>query len=93
LRLFPADNPRIWKVGYPIGERLKEAKERKPRESETAPHTKRAHVRRAHWHGYWSGPKKPKPDLPPEELQKLRRFGYKWLHPMIVGGGRDEDDG
>lgn len=35
----------------------------------------RAHLRRAHWHGYWYGPRKGD-----------RQFGYRWLHPILVGG-------
>ncbi|MDR1660399.1 MAG: hypothetical protein LBR94_08720, partial [Desulfovibrio sp.] len=52
---------------------------------ESAP--RRAHIRRAHWHGYWTGPRKPRPDIPEE--RQWRRFSYRWLHPMLVGG----DDG
>ena len=48
---------------------------------------KRPHIRRAHWHGYWAGPRKPKLDMP--EDQQQRRFFYHWLHPMIVGGKED----
>jgi hypothetical protein len=37
----------------------------------------RSHIRRAHWHGYWTGPKK--------EPEK-RKFKLLWLHPILVGG-------
>jgi len=89
-KLFPPNKPHIWNIGYQTGEMLREAKERKPRETETSPHSIRTHIRRAHWHGFWTGPRKPKPDLPEEKQQ--RRFGYRWLHPMIVAGSRDDSE-
>lgn len=40
------------------------------------------HVRRAHWHGYWLGPR----DNPTELV-------IKWIAPVIVNGGGDELSG
>jgi len=92
-KLFPPPAPRVWKLGYSTGEKLRQAKEAAERiEKERAdkPLTRRAHVRRAHWHGYWTGSRKPKPDTPPEKQQ--RRFSYRWLHPMLVSGSEEESD-
>lgn len=35
----------------------------------------RPHVRRAHWHGFWSGPRK---------SEKQRTFSVQWLPPIAV---------
>lgn len=71
-RLFPAKRPRVWSVGKQLGEQL-----RKPAEpSETAGNKKSPHLRRAHWHGFWSGPR-----------DGERRFNYKWLPPIAVAAG------
>ena len=37
----------------------------------------RAHVRRAHWHGFWTGPRDP-------ERAEERRFDLRWLPPIPV---------
>lgn len=71
-RLFEARKPRIWTVGAGIGEALRRAAQ-----DEATGRTVRAHVRRAHWHGYWTGARG----------SDDRRFRYRWLSPMVVGGG------
>lgn len=62
----PAPHPTVWQVGRRLGDRLREARER------MGP---RAHVRRAHWHGYWTGP-----------MAGPRKLELRWLSPMLVGG-------
>lgn len=77
-RLFPPKKPRIWQVGETIGAALRRDL------AEPGPDTVRTvrpHLRRAHWHGYWTGPKTGE-----------RRFRYKWLPPIVVTGGNDGDD-
>ena len=73
-RIFVPQRPRIWDVGKPTGDRLRRA---------VAEHVTRhgvhPHIRRAHWHGFWSGP-----------MDGERKFSYKWLPPMIVGDGQEE---
>lgn len=73
-RLFPADGPRIWTVGQELGAALRQA-----RTGEAAGSTRRAHLRRAHWHGYWTGPR------------DRQRFIYRWIAPHLVGGREDPD--
>ncbi len=71
-RLFQASGPTIWHIGERIGRLIREA-----RESEacgTSDRSVRPHIRRAHWHGYWSGP-----------LSGPRRFDYQWMPPIPVG--------
>lgn len=74
-RLFPPKKPRVWIVGAEIGEQLREHNV-----SESSGRTVRPHLRRAHWHGFWSGPKTGE-----------RKFRYKWLPPIIVAGSDDDE--
>jgi hypothetical protein len=73
LRLFPPDKPTVWRVGTAIGETLREARAQGERH-ESDRNLPRAHIRRGHWHGFWSG------------TGDTRRFNYKWLFPILVGG-------
>jgi hypothetical protein len=89
LRLFPPPKPRIWKVGEEIGEVLEKAEreyaERTPRQP-GEPIPRRAHIRRAHWHTFWRGPRKPDPNMP-EEMQKPYKT-IRWMRLLEVGTGR-----
>lgn len=69
-RIFPASQPRIWMLGRGIGETLRAAYEAGPTGT-----TKRPHLRRGHWHGFWRGAR-----------DGERKFGYKWLPPVFVNG-------
>lgn len=69
FRLFPADKPRFWEVGKETGEKLRRAGY-----SIDSGRSVKAHLRRAHWHGFWTGPRKGE-----------RKFTYKWIPPIIVG--------
>lgn len=72
-RIFPASSPRVWEIGYSIGEKLREAATMEGRrnipEERNAPHP---HLRRAHWHTYRVG----------KERQGYR---IRWVHPILVG--------
>jgi hypothetical protein len=76
-RLFAPNRPTIWKVGGATGQRLRTARAGSSERSEGK--SPRAHVRRAHWHGYWVGPK------------DNREFQYRWLPPIFVSGEADPD--
>jgi hypothetical protein len=65
-----ADRVRIWNVGDKIGEVIRQQRE----SIGDRKHTRR-HLRRAHWHGYWTGARG----------SEDREFSYKWLSPMVVG--------
>jgi hypothetical protein len=69
-RLFPPDCPKIWTVGAQTGELLRQSIM-----SDDTGRSVRMHLRRGHWHGYWTGSKKGK-----------QKFSYKWISPLIVGG-------
>ncbi|MBE0437686.1 MAG: hypothetical protein IBX56_18020 [Methylomicrobium sp.] len=75
-RLFPPDKPKMWTVGEKTGAQLRHAYETEPSGRAVKPH-----LRRAHWHGYWRGPKTGE-----------RQFRYKWLSPIIVGRNDNNDD-
>ena len=70
-RLFPASGARLWSVGKVTGEALRAVKTGQPHPYKgPAPH-----LRRAHWHGYWTGPK-----------ATGQRFAYRWINPILVIG-------
>ena len=78
MKLFPAQKPTIWEVGRNIGQALRNAA-RQPVEYQGGTHASpKAHIRRGHWHGYWTGPRTGK-----------REFTLKWLHPMLVNMARE----
>ncbi len=82
-RLFPPPKPSVHTLGASYGEQI-----RKGRHAARGgrPHSgPRPHVRRAHWHGYWIGPKTPRPGAPQE-----RRFSLRWLPPIPVAMAEDE---
>jgi len=66
-RLFQPDKPRVWKMGGCLAQQL--------RQSEGSTETGRKvspHLRRAHWHGYWTG-------------QGRTKFEFCWIPPIVVG--------
>lgn len=86
MRLYPPDKPRIWRIGEQTGEMLlREATAVTYRPGHAGDHkSPRPHIRRAHWHGYWTGPLKPRDD---GQEQRPRRFSCRWLPPIVVGAG------
>lgn len=74
LRLFPPPQPTFWEVGMRTGELLRRSYTFKGPTG-----TVRPHLRRAHWHAFWSG-------SPKEPAQRVRNI--KWLAPILVN-----DDG
>lgn len=78
-RLFPPDRPRTWTVGAGIGALLREA----AAPGDPTGRTVRPHLRRGHWHGYWTGARD----------STERRFRYRWLAPMVVAGEQNADRG
>jgi hypothetical protein len=47
-RLYPPQHPRVWRVGWDLGEALERAQG-------SGEGSVRPHLRRAHWHHYWVG--------------------------------------
>jgi len=84
LRLFPPDSPTTWEVGVRVGAALRRALGTAGDNAggDGAHVSPRPHVRRAHWHTFWIGPRSD-----PE----LRKAVLRWLSPMLVGA-RGVDD-
>jgi len=88
-RLFPVDQPTQWDVGVRIGAALRRAYQQSETgqasvDPETGRARPRAHIRRAHWHGYWKGPRDP-------ERDDERRFDLRWQPPIPVNVEPDEE--
>lgn len=69
---------RTWDVGVRIGAkvRLAHGNSRSSRESSHGSHASpRTHMRRGHWHHYWTGPR-----------DGDRKLILKWTAPMLIGG-------
>lgn len=72
-RYFPPDKPKVWDVGYRIGAAIRAAQSKEQSESQGGTHASpRPHIRRAHWHSFWTGPKR----------GVLKVY---WLPPIPVG--------
>lgn len=73
-KLIPRGSARTWNVGNQIGSILRAADENAEPSVSTG-RRNRAHVRRGHWHTFWTGKKteKQKPIL-------------NWIPPLIAGG-------
>lgn len=74
-RFFPAEREHIWNVGRAVGEQLRKHNKNEGVVHEPTGRTVRTHLRRGHWHGFWTGPRK----TPGEQKFKLH-----WLPPIIV---------
>ena len=79
-RLFPADRNRIVEVGRELGAMLREGASHGEPGAPTG-RTVRPHLRRGHWHGFWTGPRK--------ENRDQQKFVLKWLPPVFVHGRGD----
>ena len=81
-RFFPPDRPSTWDVGVRIGAALRKARtEHDDESSATGTGTRpRPHIRRAHWHTYWTGPR-----------EGERTALVKWLPPIAVNLEGDDE--
>jgi hypothetical protein len=81
-RLFAADGPRTWDVGVRMGRALRAAYQSSQTHTEGGNTSPRGHVRRAHWHGFRSGPRKDEQgaDIPTDK----RAFELRWMPPIAV---------
>lgn len=74
-RTFPPDNPTTWDVGVRIGSALRRAFTAQETGQGGTHASPRPHVRRAHWHGFWTGPR---------NHSEERKLALKWLPPIGV---------
>ena len=76
---------RKWDVGVRIGTSIRQQKIREQSGStehkQNGHNPPRPHMRRGHWHHFWTGPK-----TKPEE----RKLILKWLSPMSVAANPDD---
>lgn len=69
-KFFPPAKPKIWNVGREIGEQIRKWQKSPTGADHASP---KAHIRRAHWHGYWTG-----------SVSAGKKFIYKWIAPVFV---------
>lgn len=89
-RLFPPDTETYWQTGYRLGAALRAARrqatasatESEPQDERPRRRRPVAHIRRAHWHTYWVGPRK-------EPARRERTV--KWIPPLLVGADDPEE--
>lgn len=81
-KIFPVDGLREWDVGVRMGAALRRAYESESVDAGGAHASPRPHIRRAHWHGFRSGPRlrADGSEIPAAE----RRFDLRWLPPIAV---------
>lgn len=81
-RMFPPDKPTTWDVGVRLGAALRRAYHAEQTGQGCTHAGPRAHIRRAHWHGFRSGPmnRDDGSEIPTVE----RKLGLKWLPPIPV---------
>jgi hypothetical protein len=77
--------PKVWNVGERIGTTIRKYRnesnqEITKRDSNGSHSSKRPHIRKAHWHHFWSG-------------KGRKELILKWLPPIPVGIDDDEEDG
>lgn len=76
---------RKWDVGVRVGAAIRQQKakeqSRQKEYKESEHQSPRPHMRRGHWHHFWTGPK-----TKPEE----RKLILKWLSPMTVAANPDD---
>jgi hypothetical protein len=66
-RIFSPSVLRTWNVGKEVGKAIRSQKASFEKSGITP------HLRRAHWHGFWKGPR-----------EGEREFFYKWIPPIFV---------
>lgn len=83
-RLFPPDRITTWDVGVRLGSALRRATQYTSTGEGGANvrNAPRGHIRRAHWHGFRSGPRK----LPDGShvVASDRKFEVRWLPPLAI---------
>ena len=75
---------RAWDVGFRIGPEIRKYYTKSSEGGSTHPgeHTpKRLHIRRAHWHHYWRGPR-----------EGERQLIVRWLAPMYINSEEEDDE-
>jgi hypothetical protein len=78
-RLFAPSQPTTWEVAYRLGAALRAGQAQQAQEAAAGPWDPerqrvrpQSHIRRAHWHTYWTGKGRTIPRV-------------RWLHPLLIG--------
>lgn len=80
MRMFQAEKPSVWETTFRLGRAMRQA-QASCGSGDSDRSSVRAHIRRAHWHSFWTGVK--------SDLDK-RRIVLKWLNPILVNFEGDE---
>ena len=72
FKFFPPNKPKMWGIGNQIGKQLRDTDVLHIDNDEHS--SPKAHIRRAHWHGYWLG----------QRGSQNKKFIYKWISPIFV---------
>jgi len=87
-RIMAANEPQVYEVAYRIGAALRLAKDAAAHAAAGGSHASpRPHIRRAHWHSYWTGPMASLTKEQPTE----RKLVLKWVAPIAVCAGTTDD--
>jgi len=82
VRIFPVDKTTEWRVGFRIGAALRRARTARLTEGTASDRLSPApHIRRAHWHSFWTGKR--------TETSPGGRLIVRWLPPIPVGFEED----
>ena len=87
-RTFQAKKASVWDVGVRLGASLRRSLSTASNAQDAGVETQqRPHLRRAHWQGYWFGPRKDAAGaiIPMES----REYELKWIAPIIVNETSD----
>jgi hypothetical protein len=87
MRLFPAERLTRWDVGFRLGSALRRGTGAS-RDSQGGTHASpRPHIRTAHWHSFWAGPRATVDDAQPTG----RKLVVHWLPPIPVNVAEVDD--
>lgn len=88
MRNFGPAEPLVWEVAYRIGTSLRQAREaaESGERGEGTHASPRPHIRCAHWHHFWTGPRA----SITEEQPTQRKLILKWVPPTAVALGKGE---
>lgn len=82
IQFFPPNQPITWDVGVRLGAALRRAYQAEQIQGDGQHSGPRPHIRRAHWHGFRSGPRlrSDGSEIPNEQ----RAFELRWMPPIAV---------
>jgi hypothetical protein len=80
-RFFPPDRPPVWDVGVRLGSAIRTYQKHREDDSGSSEtqNKKRPHLRRAHWHSFWTGQR--------TEGSPGTKLVVKWVPPVPVNLG------